>query len=228
MPSDTPQGSVPTDPEAELRLIETRRRIETLSAIIDQGRWNGRLTATAFAQSWCIPEAEVLRLHGEAAERLRVARGSLAAQRENSIAIYRKIRDDEIAYAVECDKASLAAAKEKDFKSATAHRALSSKARSSAMAAEREILAINQPERQPAAPARAAVTVNVGATSPAPDPTTWHLVVHEIMEPLYPGSARRLDAALAVWQGGGRPALTRWLGDQHALITEAIEIEAPP
>lgn len=182
-------------------------RVALVSDLIRFAKWNGDGTVQALVERWKVPSAEVLRLHRIAASRVSSGRGGKLAQRELSVARCEKIYADEIAYAEKCDNAAIESVAEGEFKQGRAYRSLASSARSTALAAQKQI------DQWHASKQAVSVQVNIQTQ---PDFAAAWALVRRMLDVGAPGVSEWAERGLGVYEDGGEPAFAEWLAEQAA------------
>ena len=223
-------GRVSSDPPAPVPMPvpirnaqdEVAYRLEKVTIAVAQGLWRGISSVKLLTQQFGCSEDEVMRLHRLATARVAAARGGQAAQLEGSVAIIRRIRDEDLelsakhsADAAECirrskttrdyaEARSLAEAARAAGKLAFQHRQLALAAQS-----QMDKITILRPEGT-----RIDVRVSVQAD---PDFDAALQVISAVLDVFYPGATALVTEAIGLCDEGGVPAVEEWLANRAAL-----------
>jgi hypothetical protein len=194
------------DPSAKV----TADRIGAIANLIHFGSWRDRSTVVGLSERWGIPHEEVERLHRVAAAKVRSSRGSNVAQLESSIAVTRKMRDDELANAETYDKATAEAFKAHDTSATKTARKMATFARQMALAAQTHLdkITIIRP---------ASIVVNVGVQAQPDFAKAWD-VVRRLLDAKFQGASEHVDDGLSAWEDRGEEGLAEYLSNDDALV----------
>lgn len=209
--------TAPAPPSVEDQQRVTAERIRVIANLIAIASWKNRTHIQGFAQRWGCSEEDVRRLHARASLTVKADRGTLAGQRELSVARVEKIRDDELAAAAKYEQAAedayRQAAEAPPGRMSTAParlaKTLAGMARTTALAAEKYLASITfQRPKDP----HQVLNVNF---STHPDFVKAAEIQRLILDTIAPpGLAARLDEAFGVWEQGGDAALEEWRREQ--------------
>lgn len=209
-----------TNGAADRRVDE--ERITTIANMIALGAWKDHPTIVALTARWGVSADVVRRYHRMAAGVVRRNRGPQMAQLELSVAVTRKIRDDELAYAerqdAEADRC-MAEARTADkayilYQAAKAAKRLASIARGTALSAQAHLdkLTLAKP-----------IQVLVHNVEKTPEEAGAWALVREILERLHPAALRDLEEGLDVLIDGHEPAMRAWLAERATERTLVLE-----
>lgn len=199
----------------------TAERIRAIANLIAMGAWTGRKQIAGYAHRWAVPEDEVRRLYALAALRVKGDRGTMAAQRELSVARVTKIIEaehvDADLYAEAAREAFKQAASAPRDKMSTAPaklaRLLASMARTTALRAEEYLGKITfQRPKDPTT----LVNVSYSAHPDWAEATARQRIIVDTLEAIgaTSGLSARIDEAFALWEQGGDAALEEWRREQ--------------
>lgn len=213
---DPPQPGVPAPFQASVQALPdapsplTESRIDTIADMVRMCLWRNRGTVLAMAARWGLPEREINRLHRTACRRLAAARGGPVAQREQSVAVCAKIRDEELAYAeklqaeIERCLKPLDTDEEPDLRGARTRAVLAATARGTALSAQRQIDQWTQKD-----------SITVTVSQAAPDAEVWGLV-RTMLDAWAPGLADKIDEGLGVFEDRGKKGLDDFVAEVGA------------
>lgn len=189
---------------------QAESRIDTIADMVRLALWKNRGTVLGLAARWGLTEREVNQLHKQACRRLAAARGGPIAQREHSVAVCSKIRDDELQYAEKLDAEIAECLRprepqlEPDLRGARTRATLAATARATALQAQKQIDAWTQKD---------AITVTVSQA--APDAEVWGLV-RVMLDAWAPGLSERVEEGLGAFEDGGRKRFDDFVSEVQA------------
>jgi len=193
--------------------------VTLIANMIAFARWRDHESVKALASRFGQPDDVIRRCHLIAAGVVRRNRGTKLAQLEGSIAVTKKMRDDEVAYAerqdAESEKCLLAARTAPkpflEYNAAKAAKRLASMSRATALSAQAHMdkLLHGKP-----------IQIVVSAVQADPGFEEAWGMVRDILEALHPLAMVDLDEGVGVGLEGGKPALRAWVAERRALVLE--------